>query len=85
MGMARSSGEGGGEFDADAAGHGADEVVRRRPFADRFGIEFDLRAPGDQPPALPVHLLFEPSRAALPSVRLFVDAMKARLRIAGLG
>jgi len=40
---------------------------------------------GDQPPALPVHLLFEPSRAALPSVRLFVDAMKARLRIAGLG
>lgn len=39
----------------------------------------------DQPPALPVHLLFEPSRAGLPSVRLFVDAMKARLRIAGLG
>lgn len=40
---------------------------------------------GDQPPALPVHLLFEPSRAALPSVRLFVAAMKARLRMAGLG
>ena len=38
----------------------------------------------EQPPVLPVHLLFEPSRAALPSVRLFVDAMKARLRIAGL-
>ncbi len=39
----------------------------------------------EQPPVLPVHLLFEPSRAALPSVRLFVDAMKARLKIAGLG
>ena len=38
----------------------------------------------EQPPALPVHLLFEPSRAALPSVRLFVEAMKARLRLAGL-
>ncbi len=40
--------------------------------------------PDEQPPALPVHLLFEPSRAALPSVRLFVDAMKARMRMAGL-
>jgi DNA-binding transcriptional LysR family regulator len=39
----------------------------------------------EQPPALPVHLLFEPSRAALPAVRLFVDAMRARLRMAGLG
>lgn len=39
----------------------------------------------EQPPALPVHLLFEPSRAALPAVRLFIDAMKARLRMAGLG
>jgi DNA-binding transcriptional LysR family regulator len=39
----------------------------------------------DQPPPLPVHLLFEPSRAGLPSVRLFVEAMKRRLRIAGLG
>ena len=39
----------------------------------------------EQPSALPVHLLFEPSRAALPAVRLFIDAMKARLRIAGLG
>ena len=39
---------------------------------------------GEQPPALPVHLLFEPSRAALPSVRLFVEAMKTRLRLAGL-
>lgn len=38
----------------------------------------------EQPPALPVHLLFEPSRAALPAVRLFIDAMKARLRMAGL-
>ncbi|MGH6649782.1 MAG: LysR substrate-binding domain-containing protein [Sphingopyxis sp.] len=38
----------------------------------------------EQPPALPVHLLFEPSRAALPSVRLFVAAMKARLLMAGL-
>lgn len=37
----------------------------------------------DMPPPLPVHLLFEPSRAALPSVRLFVDAMKARMRMAG--
>ncbi|WP_234782540.1 LysR substrate-binding domain-containing protein [Sphingopyxis macrogoltabida] len=40
--------------------------------------------PGEQPPALPVHLLFEPSRAALPAVRLFVAAMKARARMAGL-
>ncbi|HEV7313057.1 LysR family transcriptional regulator [Sphingopyxis sp.] len=39
----------------------------------------------EQPPALPVHLLFEPSRAALPAVRLFIDAMKVRLRMAGLG
>ena len=38
----------------------------------------------EQPPPLPVHLLFEPSRAGLPSVRQFVDAMKARMRMAGL-
>lgn len=38
----------------------------------------------DMPPPLPVHLLFEPSRAALPAVRLFVDAMKMRMRMAGL-
>jgi len=37
----------------------------------------------EAPPPLPVHLLFEPSRAALPSVRLFVDAMKGRMRMAG--
>ncbi|UKK83318.1 LysR substrate-binding domain-containing protein [Sphingopyxis sp. BSN-002] len=37
----------------------------------------------EAPPPLPIHLLFEPSRAALPSVRLFVDAMKARMRMAG--
>lgn len=41
--------------------------------------------PREAPPPLPVHLLFEPSRAALPSVRLFVEAMKARMRMAGLG
>lgn len=40
--------------------------------------------PGEQPPPLPVHLLFEPSRASLPAVRLFVAAMKARARLAGL-
>ena len=40
---------------------------------------------GEQPPALPVHLLFEPSRAALPAVRSFVEAMKGRMRAAGLG
>jgi DNA-binding transcriptional LysR family regulator len=40
--------------------------------------------PGEQPPALPVHLLFEPSRAGLPAVRLFVAAMTARARMAGL-
>lgn len=39
----------------------------------------------EQPPPLPVHLLFEPSRAGLPAVRAFVDAMKARMRAAGLG
>ena len=39
---------------------------------------------GEQPPALPVHLLFEPSRAALPAVRSFVEAMKGRMRAAGL-
>ncbi|WP_338426735.1 LysR family transcriptional regulator [Sphingopyxis kveilinensis] len=39
----------------------------------------------DQPPELPVHLLFEPSRAALPAVRLFIEAMQARTRMAGLG
>lgn len=39
----------------------------------------------EQPPALPVHLLFEPSRAALPAVRSFVEAMKERMRAAGLG
>lgn len=41
--------------------------------------------PDEAPPPLPVHLLFEPSRAALPSVRLFVDAMKGRMRRAALG
>ncbi|WP_447765283.1 LysR substrate-binding domain-containing protein [Sphingopyxis panaciterrae] len=40
--------------------------------------------PDEAPPALPVHLVFEPSRAALPAVRLFVAAMKARARMAGL-
>lgn len=40
--------------------------------------------PDEAPPPLPVHLLFEPLRAALPSVRLFVDAMKGRMRMAGL-
>lgn len=40
--------------------------------------------PAEQPPALPVHLLFEPSRAALPAVRLFVAAMKTQARMAGL-
>lgn len=39
----------------------------------------------EQPPPLPVHLLFEPSRAGLPAVRAFVDAMKAWMRAAGLG
>jgi DNA-binding transcriptional LysR family regulator len=39
----------------------------------------------EQPPALPVHLLFEPARARLPAVRLFVEAMTARGRAAGLG
>ncbi len=39
----------------------------------------------DQPPALPVHLLFEQSRAGLPAARAFVEAMKARARVAGLG
>ncbi|MGN7931993.1 LysR family transcriptional regulator [Sphingopyxis sp. 22461] len=38
----------------------------------------------EQPPALPVHLLFEPSRAGLPAVRLFIAAMKARMRMVGL-
>lgn len=38
----------------------------------------------EQPPALPMHLLFEPSRAGLPAVRLFVAAMKLRARMAGL-
>ena len=38
----------------------------------------------EQPPVLPVHLLFEPSRAGLPAVRLFIAAMKARMRMAGL-
>ena len=41
-----------------------------------------LRA--EQPPALPVHLLFEPSRAGLPAVRLFIAAMTQRARMAGL-
>ena len=40
---------------------------------------------GEQPPELPVHLLFEPSRAALPAVRLFIEAIRARMRMAGLG
>ena len=41
--------------------------------------------PDEQPEPLPVHLLFEPSRARLPALRLLIDAMKARLRLAGLG
>lgn len=41
--------------------------------------------PGAQPPPLAVQLLFEASRSGLPSVRLFVAAMKVRLRMAGLG
>lgn len=40
--------------------------------------------PERQPPPLPVNLLFEPVRAALPAVRLFIAAMKARTRTAGL-
>lgn len=39
----------------------------------------------EQPPALPVHQLFEPSRAGLPAVRAFVAAMTGRARPAGLG
>ncbi len=39
----------------------------------------------EQPPALPVHLLFEPSRAGLPAVRAFIAAMKTRMRRAVLG
>jgi DNA-binding transcriptional LysR family regulator len=35
----------------------------------------------EQPPVLPVHLLFEPSRAGLPAVRLFIAAMKQRARM----
>ena len=38
----------------------------------------------EQPPVLPVHLLFEPSRAGLPAVRLFIAAMKQRARMKGL-
>lgn len=38
----------------------------------------------DNPPPLPVHLIFDPARAALASVRLFIEAMKARARAAGL-
>lgn len=41
--------------------------------------------PDEQPPALPVHLLFDASRAALPAVRAFIDAMKAQARDAGFG
>ncbi len=41
--------------------------------------------PDEQPDPLPVHLLFEPSRARLPALRLLIDAMKLRLRLAGLG
>lgn len=41
--------------------------------------------PDDQPPPLSVNLLFEPSRASLPSVRAFVTAMKERGRREGLG
>ncbi|MDZ3830752.1 MAG: LysR substrate-binding domain-containing protein [Sphingopyxis sp.] len=41
--------------------------------------------PDEQPPALPVHLLFDASRAALPAVRAFIDAMKAQARGAGFG
>ncbi|GGJ55066.1 LysR family transcriptional regulator [Sphingopyxis bauzanensis] len=40
---------------------------------------------GEKPPAFPVHLLFESSRAGLPAVRSFVEAMKGRARVAGLG
>lgn len=32
------------------------------------------------PPALPVSLLYEAARASMPSVRLFIDAMRARAR-----
>ena len=38
----------------------------------------------EAPPPLPVHLLFEPSRAGLPSVRAFVAAMTERMRESGL-
>ncbi|WP_033074519.1 LysR substrate-binding domain-containing protein [Sphingopyxis sp. MWB1] len=40
--------------------------------------------PDEQPPALPVHLLFDSSRSALPAVRLFLDAMKEEARRARL-
>lgn len=33
----------------------------------------------DQPPALPIHLMFDASRSTLPSVRAFVDAMRKSL------
>lgn len=39
----------------------------------------------EAPPPLPVHLLFEPSRAGLPAVRRFIAAMKVQMRAAGLG
>jgi DNA-binding transcriptional LysR family regulator len=39
----------------------------------------------EQPPPLPVHLVFEQSRAGLPAVRLMIEAMRRRMRAAGLG
>ncbi|HRE34537.1 MAG TPA: LysR substrate-binding domain-containing protein, partial [Sphingopyxis terrae] len=39
----------------------------------------------EQPPPLPVHLVFEQSRAGLPAVRLLIEAMRRRMRAAGLG
>ena len=52
--------------------------------ASEGGFAAAARKLGSSPPALPEHLLFEPSRAGLPAVRLFIAAIKQRMRMAGL-
>lgn len=73
-----------GAIAAAEAGRGIANLLSYQVAAAVDAARLVALLPREAPPALPVHLLFEPSRAGLPSVRLFVDAMKRRMRMAGL-
>lgn len=57
---------------ANLLSYQVDDALRAGRLVELLGNE--------SPDALPVHLLFEGSRATLPSTRSFIDAMRARAR-----